>query len=1453
MGGDWQQLLQSVFIGLIFSFLLAKLISLITAFKDDNLSLTRACDTPTTTAAATRSRHHRRKSSNQSELESMVSDGLRQSKSIGELSEGGSRVSDDNSVAAEKGSVSGGDFVLDDVGTDDDDDWEGVESTELDEAFSAATAFVAATVADKSSQKVPNEVQLQLYGLYKIATEGPCGVAPPPAFKIRARAKVMSVMNDMLAVRLEFEGRNAWQKLGAMPPEDAMQKYVEIVTELFPSLARGGDDKTKGGDHSSESKGPMGPVFSTFIHEEESGNELKMDAIHDFAREGDLDNLLKCIENGVSVDLKGVVNLKLTPFSADSEGRTPLHWAVDRGHSGVIELLCSKGADMNAKDHEGQTPLHYAVVCDREAIAEYLVKHNADVDVKDNDDTSPSELCEKNWPFMQAKDKVTERCGWSMQRGIIREMPPLPLIDGGDDGVADGLNFLELLFVVFLLSALVVVQPLHGLLHSSLDLLLLIRFKLVRQLVFVTDLVLHVVDVSLQAVPGIDPLLHLLVFLSKLLGFLHHSLDLFLAKTALVVGDGDLFGFSGGLVFCPYVKLPEKPAVLGQTPFTFKDLILISIGNPLHHDWQKLYLDGDSGLLVLCSSGSTWSSPHRQSQYQDSTISNSFIGVNTLVGLLAVEVLLQELLDLGNPSTSTNKNNLINLALLQASILHRLLDGAHGLPKEIVVQFLKTCPVGVSIGGKDFKNTIVNCQDTDIECPTTKVKDKDVLFTALLVQAVGNGCRSWFINNSSNIQTSNDSRILGSLPLGIIEIRDVSEIEDPDLPQRMIPKIIADARVLHAPAIVTGGSINLQIFRRAVSDFSLSSSSSGSLSFLIEGDLDNLLECIENGISVDLKVSKEAQVQDALPLRSDILFGKANTDARKMISCVVNLKLTPFSADSKGRTPLHWAVDRGHSGVIELLCSKGADMNAKDLKEDFLLGREDHEGQTPLHYAVVCDREAIAEYLVKHNADIDVKDNDDTSPSEVLRSGNTGRCLACRRCGWSMQRGIIHGGDDGVADGLNFLELLFVVFLLSALVVVQPLHGLLHSGLDLLLLVRFKLVGQLVFVTDLVLHVVDVSLQAVPGIDPLLHLLVFLSKLLGLLHHSLDLFLAQTALVVGTARLYFENKPWCWCDSSKVKLPEKPAVLGQTPFTFKDLILISIGNPLHHDRQKLYLDGDSGLLVLVSSEDLRFLVFLGINLVITPPTVSIPRVRGATSKRRISNASLDSSTISNSFVGVNTLVGLLAVEVLLQELLDLGNPSTSTNKNNLINLALLQASILHRLLDGAHGLPKEIVVQFLKTCPGSLGTLTLPPQFSKSPVVLADILVVLLLNQLNKDFKNTIVNCQDTDIECPTTKVKDKDVLFTALLVQTIGNGCRGWFINNPSNIQTSNDSCILGSLPLGIIEVSCTYCENFKQLSRIEGHAHSISQIGVRSYQEQLYFTLSNGKLDLNTISIDI
>ncbi|XWS48596.1 hypothetical protein CRYUN_Cryun13aG0090100 [Craigia yunnanensis] len=352
---DWQQLLQSIFIGLLFSYLLAKLISLVVSFKEDNLSITRA---GTTHAQV----HNKLEDASGSDPHSRT-----------DL--GGPHEAD--SVIAEVGSVrneSDGDG--DD---DDDDDWEGVECTELDEAFSAATAFVAAAAADRLSQKVSSEVQLQLYGLYKIATEGPCTAPQPSALKMTARAKWQ-----------------AWHKLGAMPPEEAMQKYIDIVTELHPTWAAGSTMSKGGADNaaSKDAKGPMGPVFSSFVYEEESGNELKMDAIHAFSREGDLDNLLKCIESGVSVNL------------LDSEGRTPLHWAVDRGHLKITEALVSRNADVNAKDNEGQTPLHYAVVCERKDIADFLVKQNADKDTKDVDGKSPVDLCESNWPWLQHAGKA---------------------------------------------------------------------------------------------------------------------------------------------------------------------------------------------------------------------------------------------------------------------------------------------------------------------------------------------------------------------------------------------------------------------------------------------------------------------------------------------------------------------------------------------------------------------------------------------------------------------------------------------------------------------------------------------------------------------------------------------------------------------------------------------------------------------------------------------------------------------------------------------------------------------------------------------------------------------------------------------------------------------------------------------------------------------------------------
>ncbi|XP_009395302.2 acyl-CoA-binding domain-containing protein 1 [Musa acuminata AAA Group] len=333
--GDWQDLCQAVFIGLIFSFLIAKLISVVISFKEDNLRVVREHDLTAEAPLVERS---------------SLDVGKKADEGVG------------GSEKEEEGLL------------EDDSDWEGIESTELDEAFTAATAFVAATAADKNSTKVSSDVQLQLYGLYKIATEGPCTIPQPSALKMTARAKW-----------------NAWQKLGSMPQEEAMQKYLMIVNELYPSWASGSSKKMNDEDtlpSSSAAKGPMGPVFSTFVHEEESDTDIKLEPVHDFAREGDADGLLALIANGASVNSK------------DSEGRTPLHWAVDRGHLGVVEILLNKNADVNAQDDERQTPLHYAALCEQEAIAELLIKHHANHHIKDEDGNSPLDLCGSQWAFM---------------------------------------------------------------------------------------------------------------------------------------------------------------------------------------------------------------------------------------------------------------------------------------------------------------------------------------------------------------------------------------------------------------------------------------------------------------------------------------------------------------------------------------------------------------------------------------------------------------------------------------------------------------------------------------------------------------------------------------------------------------------------------------------------------------------------------------------------------------------------------------------------------------------------------------------------------------------------------------------------------------------------------------------------------------------------------------------
>jgi Ankyrin repeats (many copies) len=57
----------------------------------------------------------------------------------------------------------------------------------------------------------------------------------------------------------------------------------------------------------------------------------------------------------------------------DEEGKTPLHFAADRGLLDMTKLLISHGADLNAMDSEGQTPLMLATLCEHEVSGQSLL------------------------------------------------------------------------------------------------------------------------------------------------------------------------------------------------------------------------------------------------------------------------------------------------------------------------------------------------------------------------------------------------------------------------------------------------------------------------------------------------------------------------------------------------------------------------------------------------------------------------------------------------------------------------------------------------------------------------------------------------------------------------------------------------------------------------------------------------------------------------------------------------------------------------------------------------------------------------------------------------------------------------------------------------------------------------------------------------------------------------
>ncbi|GIX63597.1 NAD-specific glutamate dehydrogenase [Babesia caballi] len=465
---------------------------------------------------------------------------------------------------------------------------------------------------------------------------------------------------------------------------------------------------------------------------------------------------------------------------------------------------------------------------------------------------------------------------------------------------------------------------------------------------------------------------------------------------------------------------------------------------------------------------------------------------------------------------------------------------------------------------------------------------------------------------------------------------------------------------------------------------------------------------------------------------------------------------------------------------------------------------------------------------------------------------------------------LVHLGGEGLADLLDLLELVLELLLGGGLVGLEPLDGLVNGGEGSADLAGLELRLDGVLVKG-VPHAVAVVLKLVLGLHARAPVLVLLLELLGLSNHALNVGSAETALVVGDGDvlrfagglvhgsdvedtvgvdvegdLDLGNTPGSRSNASEVELSEQVVVLGHGTLALEDLnehtlLLVLVGG------EDLGLLGGNGG---VSLDEHRHDTTGGLETEGQGSDIEQQKLLDLARLVTGKDGGLDGGTVGDGLVRVDRAAGLLAVEEVLDEGLNLGDTGGTADEHDLVDLPLVKTTGLQSLLDGDEGAPELLATHFLETSTAdggvvvdtlvkgvelngglsragehTLGAFTVGPETTESTLVAGEVLAVVDPHEVTDtvldqkvvkvltsevgvtggglDFENTVLNGKNGDIESTTSQVEDEHVfLVGTLLVKTVGNGSGGRLVDDTHNVETSNGAGVLGGLTLGVVEV---------------------------------------------------